>query len=313
MIVLSIHVTKIVGYCKAGCVDIFIDKMYTYSVRGGYFHHIPVKPYQGETMAEIIPITGFSAEGLLPYTSTAELTLKEQGLFVAESPKVIRTALDSGYVPVSLLSEDKYITGQGEDIIKRVGDIPVYSGDKALLTELTGYKMTQGMLCTMKRRAEDKDILASSNRIAVLEDIMNQTNIGAIFRAAAALGFDGVLLTDGCSDPLFRRTVRVSMGTVFQIPWAHVGTSDSGYIKRLSECGFVTAAMALRHDTVTIDDERISSSEKLAVILGTEGEGLRESTINACDYTIKIPMAHGVDSLNVAAAAAIAFWELRRR
>ncbi len=264
-------------------------------------------------MADIIPITDLSAEGLFPYTSTAELTLKEQGLFVAESPKVIRTALDSGYEAVSLLCEDKYITGQGADIIARMGDIPVYSGSKALLAELTGFKLTQGMLCAMKRRAEATDILSCAHRIAVLEDVMNQTNIGAVFRSAAALGFDGVLLTDGCSDPLFRRTVRVSMGTVFQIPYAHIGTSDSGYIAKLREQGFVTAAMALRSDTVTIDDERLSSADKLAIILGTEGDGLKAATISECDYTIKIPMAHGVDSLNVAAAAAVAFWELRRR
>lgn len=264
-------------------------------------------------MAEIIPITDLYEEELFPYTSTAELTLRERGLFVAESPKVIRTALDSGYEPVSLLCEDKYITGQGTDIIERIGDVPVYSANKAVLTELTGFRLTQGMLCAMKRRAESSDILKTAHRIAVLEDVMNQTNIGAVFRSAAALGFDGVLLTDGCSDPLFRRTVRVSMGTVFQIPYGHIGASDSGYIEKLKELGFVTAAMALRSDTVDIDDERLSSADKLAVVLGTEGEGLRDETISACDYTIKIPMAHGVDSLNVAAAAAVAFWELRRR
>lgn len=264
-------------------------------------------------MAEIIQIKDLSCEGLLPYTSTAELKLKEQGIFVAESPKVIRTALDSGYEPVSMLCEDKYITGQGADIIARVGDIPVYSAGKSLLTELTGFKMTQGMLCVMRRRPEAEDILSNARRLAVLEDVMNQTNIGAVFRSAAALGFDGVLLTDGCSDPLFRRTVRVSMGTVFQIPFSHIGTSDSGYIDKLRNNGFVTAAMALRHDTVDIDDERLASAKRLAVVLGTEGEGLKDSTISACDYTIKIPMSNGVDSLNVAAAAAVAFWELRRR
>lgn len=261
----------------------------------------------------IIEITDTSLPELFPFTDSAELKLKSEGLFVAESPKVIRTALDAGYEAVSLLSEHKYITGQGKNIIGRVGDIPVYTADKALLTELTGYKLTQGMLCAMKRKPVPADVLSGAHRVAVLEDIMNQTNVGAVFRSAAAMGVDAVLLTDGCSDPLFRRTVRVSMGTVFQIPWSYVGKSDSGYIDRLRDKGFVTAAMALREDTLSIEDERLASADRLAIVLGTEGDGLKDSTISSCDYTVKIPMAHGVDSLNVAAAGAVAFWQLRFR
>ena len=262
-------------------------------------------------MAEIIDITDITAKCLEPYRETAELKLRAQGIFVTESPKVIRTALDAGYEPVSMLTDRKYITGQGADIIERAGDIPVYSADKQTLTELTGYKLTQGMLCVMKRMPPQQNVLAGAHRLAVLEDIMNQTNIGAIFRSAAALGVDAVLLTDGCSDPLFRRTVRVSMGTVFQVPWAYAGTSDSGYIDRLKAEGFVTAAMALRDDTVSISDDTLCGAEKLALVFGTEGEGLKNETINACDVTVKIPMSHGVDSLNVAAASAVAFWQTR--
>lgn len=263
--------------------------------------------------SNIIEITDISLPELFPYTDNAELKLKSEGMFVAESPKVIRTALDAGYEAVSLLCERKYITGQGADIIDRIGSIPVYVADKTLLTALTGYRLTQGMLCAMKRRDSPANVLLGAHRVAVLEDIMNQTNVGAIFRSAAAMGVDAVLLTDGCSDPLFRRTVRVSMGTVFQIPWAYVGKSDGGYIDVLREKGFVTAAMALREDTLSIEDDILSSAERLAIVLGTEGDGLRDSTICSCDYTVKIPMAHGVDSLNVAAAGAVAFWQLRYR
>jgi tRNA G18 (ribose-2'-O)-methylase SpoU len=266
-------------------------------------------------MAEILEITNLGAEELRPYTNTSELSLLREGIFVAESPKVIRTALDSGYEPVSLLVEDKYISGQAADIISRAGDIPVYRGSSARLTELTGFKLTQGVLAAMKRREQPDTagILQSSRRIAVLENIMNQTNTGAIFRSAAALGFDAVLLTEGCSDPLFRRSVRVSMGTVFQIPWSYITGSSPRYIHALNEAGFVTAAMALWNDTVSIDDERVTGAERLAVVLGTEGDGLLGSTIEACSCTIKIPMSHGVDSLNVAAASAVAFWQLGRR
>ena len=262
-------------------------------------------------MADITEISDLTSEGLIPYTDTAELSLRAKGLFVAESPKVIRTALDAGYEAVSLLCEKKYITGHTADIIERVGDVPVYSADKALLTELTGFKLTQGVLCAMKRKPVCCGIPSDAHRVAVLEDIMNQTNIGAVFRSAAAMGVDAVLLTNGCSDPLFRRTIRVSMGTVFQIPWAFIGDSGSGYIAELKAESFLTAAMALRENTVSIDDKSLKNAEKLAIVLGTEGDGLRSETIEDCDITVKIPMAHGVDSLNVAAAGAVAFWETR--
>lgn len=262
----------------------------------------------------IIEIKDLGAEELRPYAHTSELELLRNGIFIAESPKVIRTALDSGYEPVSLLMEKKYVSGQAADIVERCGDIPVYTADSQLLTELTGYKLTQGVLCAMHRKKlpAPADILAGAERIAVLEDVMNQTNIGAIFRSAAALGFDAVVLTSSCSDPFFRRTVRVSMGTVFQLPWTYLSSGAPDYISELKATGFACAAMALRKDTVRIDDEKLRSEEKLAVILGTEGTGLKESTIDRCDYTIKIPMAHGVDSLNVAAASAVAFWQLSK-
>jgi len=268
-------------------------------------------------MPVITEITDLSAPELIPYTNTSEQQLlrwnePEPGIFVAESPKVIRTALDSGYLPISLLAERKYITGQARDIMDRCGDIPVYTADSTVLTELTGFKLTQGLLAVMHRRElpDLEDLLSGACRIAVLEDIMNQNNVGAIFRSAAALGIDAVLLTERCSDPLFRRCVRVSMGTVFQVPWSYLPGSD--YISYLQGKGFCCAAMALRNDTVDIRDERLAETEKLAVVLGTEGEGLREDTIAACDYTIKIPMSRGVDSLNVAAASAVAFWQLGR-
>ena len=265
-------------------------------------------------MPEIIEITDINAEELKPYTDTSELELKNADIpmFIAESPKVIRTALESGYEPLSMLTERKYIDGQAKDIVEKVGDIPVYTASSQLLTELTGYKMTQGVLCAMKRKKlhVPEDVLADAERIAVLEDVMNQTNIGAVFRSAAALGFDAVLLTPSSSDPLYRRSVRVSMGTVFQMPWTYFHSSPPDYISELKKAGFACAAMALRKDTVKINDPRLMSEKRLAVILGTEGEGLKESTIDACDYTIKIPMSHGVDSLNVAAASAVAFWQL---
>ena len=264
-------------------------------------------------MGRIILADDIESEELAPYRDTAELELKNRGLFVAESPKVIRTALDAGYEAVSLLMDERYIVGQAADIVERVGDVPVYSAEKKLLEKITGFKLTQRVLCAMKRKSEDTALPAEVHRVAVLEDIMNQTNMGAIFRSAAALGVDAVLLTDGCSDPLFRRTIRVSMGTVFQVPWRLIGKSDSGYIDRLKEEGFLTAAMALRADTVSIEDEGLKRAEKLAIVLGTEGDGLKASTIENCDMTIKIPMAHGVDSLNVAAAGAVAFWEMRYR
>ena len=268
-------------------------------------------------MAEIKEITDLSAPELFPFTQTAEVQLRRYyepmpGLFVAESPKVIRTALGCGYEPVSLLLERKYITGQAQDIIAACGDTPVFTADIDVLTQLTGFKLTQGALCAMRRKAlpDAAEVLAGARRIAVLEDVMNQTNVGAIFRSAAALGFDAVLLTSGCSDPLYRRSLRVSMGTVLRIPWTYLSSGAPDYVRELRTAGFVTAAMALRNDTVSISDPALASAERLAVVLGTEGEGLRESTIDECDFTIKIPMFHGVDSLNVAAASAVAFWEL---
>ena len=271
-------------------------------------------------MANIIEINDISIPELYPYTQTAEVQLlryyePEPGIFIAESPKVIRTALDSGYEPLSLLIEKKYIEGQAKDIIERCGDIPVYTAPTELLTQLTGFKLTLGVLCVMRRKPlpSPVDILSCSERIAVLEDVMNQTNVGAVFRSAAALGFDAVLLTSASSDPLYRRSIRVSMGTVFRIPWTFLNSPAPDYISELKNTGFTTAAMALRKDTISIDDPILKSQKKLAVILGTEGEGLREETIDQCDHTIKIPMFHGVDSLNVAAASAVAFWELGKR
>lgn len=267
----------------------------------------------------IIEIQDLSLPELQPYTCTNEVQLlrwhePEQGLFIAESPKVIRRALHAGYQPVSLLCERKYIYGQAQDIIASCHHIPVYTADSAVLTEITGFRLTQGVLCAMRRHIlpDVTEICRNASRIAVLEDIMNQTNVGAIFRSAAALGMDAVLLTPSCSDPLYRRSVRVSMGTVFQIPWAYLHDSSPDYIQFLQKTGFCTAAMALRDDTLCINDSRLSSASRLAVILGTEGEGLKDTTIQSCDYTVKIPMAHGVDSLNVAAASAVAFWELRK-
>ena len=267
-------------------------------------------------MPYIIEIEDLTLPELKPYTDTAELELKNSDvpIFIAESPKVIRTALGAGYEPVSLLTDRKYIDGQAKDIIEKCGDIPVYTASSQQLTALTGYKLTQGVLCAMKRKSLPKaeDILANSERVAVLEDVMNQTNIGAVFRSAAALGFDAVLLTPSCSDPLYRRSVRVSMGTVFQLPWTYLENGSPDYISELKNAGFLTAAMALRKDTIKINDPRLASADRLAVLLGTEGEGLKDETIDSCDYTIKIPMSHGVDSLNVAAASAVAFWQLGR-
>ncbi len=266
-------------------------------------------------MPNIIEIKDLSLGELQPYRNTNELQLmrwfepEKEGIFIAESPKVIRRALVAGYQPLSFLLERKYIEGQARDIIEGQ-EVPVYTASSDVLTEITGFRLTQGALCAMRRKPlpEVSDIIGNAERIAVLEDVMNQTNIGAVFRSAAALNFDAVVLTKPCSDPLYRRSVRVSMGTVFQVPWTYFNTDD--YLSELKACGFATAAMALRHDTVKIDDPKLREEKRLAVILGTEGEGLRESTIDSCDYTIKIPMAHGVDSLNVAAASAVAFWEL---
>ena len=268
------------------------------------------------------------------------------GLFIAESPNVIERALNAGCTPVSILidkadlgnSETKRIidiveakdkteknidTGVGVAKQEAIGTINIYAAEKTVLKELTGFPMTRGMLCAFRRPMPKnvEEICAKASRIAVLEDVMNPTNIGAIFRSAAALGMDAVLLTKGCSDPYYRRAARVSMGTVFQIPWTYLEynkagngsiQSDGNYIKTLRDVGFFTVAMALRNDTLDINDKLLKSKERIAIILGSEGPGLKEETINACDATVKIPMMHGVDSLNVAAASAVAFWELRK-
>ena len=268
-------------------------------------------------MPNVFEITDFQAPELDVYARLTEAQLLNrhmlsEGLFIAESPLVIGRALDAGCVPVSFLCERKHIEGQAREVIARCGNIPVYTAEFDLLTQLTGYKLTRGMLCAMHRPTlpTAEDICANARRVVVLERVMNPTNIGAIFRSAAALGMDAVLLTPGCSDPLYRRSARVSMGTVFQVPWTHL---EEDWLAQLRNLGYKTAAMALKEDTLAIDDPRLREVGKLAVVLGTEGDGLAESTIADCDYTVKIPMYHGVDSLNVAAASAVAFWELRAR
>lgn len=274
-------------------------------------------------MPNIIEITDFEAPELDVYARLTENQLlnrhePEKGLFIAESPKVIERALDAGCVPVSLLLERKHVESQAHSVIARCGNIPVYTSDFEVLTQLTGFKLTRGVLCAMQRPPlpSVEKICANARRIAILENVMNPTNIGAIFRSAAALNMDAVLLTPASSNPLYRRAIRVSMGTVFQVPWTFLGnenTDDSQVnIKLLQKLGFKTAAMALSDDSISIDDPRLRDEEKLAIILGTEGDGLASSTIADCDYTVRIPMSHGVDSLNVAAASAVAFWELGR-
>ena len=265
----------------------------------------------------IIEITDFAAPELDVYARLTEAQLLnrhclKEGLFIAESPKVIARALDAGYEPVSFLVEQKHIHGEAREVLERCGDIPVYTAPFHMLTQLTGYQLTRGSLCAMRRRELPalEEILKNARRVAVLENIMNPTNVGAIFRSAAALNMDAVLLTPACSNPLYRRSARVSMGTVFQVPWTYLGED---WLRDLKDAGFKTAAMALCDDSVSIDDTRLAGEEKLAVILGTEGEGLAQATIDGCDYTVKIPMSHGVDSLNVAAASAVAFWQLGRK
>ncbi|MDO4332342.1 MAG: RNA methyltransferase [Eubacteriales bacterium] len=272
-------------------------------------------------MPNILKITDFDAPELDIYARLSESQLLHYyepngGLFIAESPKVIERALDAGCEPVSFLLEWKHIAGQARDVLARCGTVPVYAADSDVLTRLTGFPLTRGMLCAMRRPrlSTVEHVCAGARRIAVLENVMNPTNIGAIFRSAAALGIDAVLLTPACSDPLYRRAIRVSMGTVFQIPWTFLDGADAGWpqpgIRRLQNLGFQTAAMALREDSVSIEDPRLTAAEKLAIVLGTEGDGLAPCTIADCDYTVRIPMSHGVDSLNVAAASAVAFWQL---
>ncbi len=269
-------------------------------------------------MADIREIYDLSRPELEIFSDRSEVRLRrcfepEPGLFMAESPKVIARALDAEYEPFAALAERKLLADGAAGLPERFGDIPVYSADAALLRGITGYPLTQGILCAMRRRPllPPEEVCRGASRVAVLEEITNPTNIGAVFRSAAALNFDAVLLTPGCCDPLYRRSIRVSMGTVFQIPWTYLEAEE--YISFLKRMGFAAAAMALSEDSVSLEDPGLAAEEKLAVILGNEGHGLRASTIAASDYTVKIPMSHGVDSLNVAAASAVAFWQLGRR
>ncbi|MGN1179999.1 MAG: TrmH family RNA methyltransferase [Suilimivivens sp.] len=272
-------------------------------------------------MPNMIEITDFLSPELAVYSSLTESQLlhfhePKEGIFIAESPKVIERALDAGYIPISLLLERKHIEGQAKEIIARCPDIPVYTAEFDVLTKLTGFQLTRGVLCAMHRKKLPgiAEVCEGARRIAILENVMNPTNVGAIFRSAAALSMDAVLLTPACSDPLYRRSIRVSMGTVFQIPWTFFDNRicawpDAG-MKLLKHMGFKTAAMALRDDAVKINDPALMAEDKLAIVLGTEGDGLAPATIADCDYTVCIPMSHQVDSLNVAAASAVAFWQL---
>ena len=277
-------------------------------------------------MPNIIQVTNFDDPQLDVFARLTEAQLRSRiepsrGIFIAESPKVIGRALDAGFKPISLLMEQKHVEGQAADIIKRCDEVApginVYTGTLDILCQLTGFKLTRGVLCAFRRKPlpSVEELLADARRVAVLEGIVDHTNIGAIFRSAAALSIDAVLVTPTCCDPLYRRAVRVSMGTVFQVSWTRIGAEPADWpaagIKRLHDLGFATAAMALDDNSVSIEDPILQSQEKLAIILGTEGDGLAKKTIADCDFTVKIPMAHGVDSLNVAAASAVAFWALR--
>lgn len=275
-------------------------------------------------MPNIIEITDFHAPELDPYARLTQNQLRnrlepEKGIFIAESPKVIDRALDAGYKPVSLLMERKQITGPAAGILSRCGDAPVYTADREMLAELTGFELTRGVLCAFRRPAPRpvEELCKNARRVAVLEDIVDSTNVGAIFRSAAALNMDAVLINPSCCDPLCRRAVRVSMGTVFQVPWGQLGETPADWPEKgmdiLHSLGFKTAAMALSDRSVSIDDERLAKEPKLAIVLGTEGDGLAAGTIASCDYTVRIPMSHGVDSLNVAAASAVAFWQLGKQ
>lgn len=275
-------------------------------------------------MNKIIEITDLNFPELDVYARLTEAQLRtrmetERGVFIAESPKVIELALNAGCIPLSLLMERRHLQGQGASLMARCPDIPVYTADRDVLASLTGYALTRGILCAMQRPSPRtaESLLADARRVAVLEGIVDSTNMGAIFRSAAALGMDAVLLTPTCCDPLCRRAVRVSMGTIFQVPWARIGDCPEDWpqagIELLHKNSFATAAMALDDRAISIDDVRLRQEEKLAVLLGTEGDGLSHQTIAHCDYTVMIPMEHGVDSLNVAAASAVAFWQLRAR
>ncbi len=275
-------------------------------------------------MPNIIEITDFHAPELDSYARLTQNQLRnrlepEKGIFIAESPKVIDRALDAGYKPVSLLMERKQITGPAAGILSRCGDAPVYTADREMLAELTGFELTRGVLCAFRRPAPRpvEELCKNARRVAVLEGIVDSTNVGAIFRSAAALNMDAVLINPSCCDPLCRRAVRVSMGTVFQVPWGQLGETPADWPEKgmdiLHSLGFKTAAMALSDRSVSIDDEQLAKEPKLAIVLGTEGDGLAAGTIASCDYTVKIPMSHGVDSLNVAAASAVAFWQLGKQ
>lgn len=265
-------------------------------------------------MANIKEVIDFSDPELDIYARLTEVQLlnrrePDKGIFIAESPKVIERALNAGCVPISFLMETRHVENQAKELIARCGDIPVFTAGLDVLTQLTGFKLTRGMLCAMYRPKLPtvEDICKNARRVAVLEDVMNPTNVGAIFRSAAALGIDAVVLTSASSDPLYRRSIRVSMGTVFQVPWTYLGEGGINDLRRL---GFKTAAMALKSDSLPIYDPRLAKIDKLAIVLGTEGDGLAAGTIADCDYTVLIPMSHGVDSLNVAAASAVAFYQL---
>lgn len=275
-------------------------------------------------MPNIVEIDALSRPELDVYARLTEAQLRsrqtpQKGLFIAESVKVIEHALDAGCVPVSMLMERKQIHGQARRVVERCPDVPVYTADREVLAALTGFSLTRGVLCAMKRpKLPDVEAVCSgARRVAVLESIVDPTNVGAIFRSAAALGMDAVLVTSTCCDPLHRRAVRVSMGTVFQVPWTVVGVSAADWplrgLERIRAMGFKTAAMALSDRSVSVEDPLLMAEERLAIVLGTEGDGLSPDTVAGCDYTVRIPMFHGVDSLNVAAASAVAFWQLRAR
>ena len=275
-------------------------------------------------MPDIIEITDLNDERTELFTRLTEAQLRnrlepEKGIFIAESAKVVRLALEMGCKPVAYLMERRQLTNQGREFIENAGSVPIFTADDEVLEGLTGYRLYRGVLAAMRRPKLPSvdEVLKDAHRVAVLEGIVDSTNIGAIFRSAAALNVDAVLVTANCGDPLYRRAVRVSMGTVFQVPWARIGETNEDWpergLEKLRDLGFKSAAMALSDDSVSIDDERLNKEEKLCIVFGTEGDGLAKETIARCDYTVRIPMAHGVDSLNVASAAAVAFWQLRMR
>ncbi len=275
-------------------------------------------------MPDIIEITDLNDDRIGLFTRLTEAQLRnrlepEKGIFIAESAKVVRLALEMGCKPVAYLMERRQLTNQGREFIENAGSVPIFTADDEVLEGLTGYRLYRGVLAAMRRPKLPSvdEVLKDAHRVAVLEGIVDSTNIGAIFRSAAALNVDAVLVTANCGDPLYRRAVRVSMGTVFQVPWTRIGETNEDWpergLEKLRSLGFKSAAMALSDDSVSIDDERLNKEEKLCIVFGTEGDGLAKETIAHCDYTVRIPMAHGVDSLNVASAAAVAFWQLRMR